>query len=78
MQPQRKYRVTASVEGKFSFCSDLARTNGVGGSASTRMDYAAAAVAMRTATTVRLGSRKGSLTYVVTFESTQKVVLVEV
>ncbi|CAI5465606.1 unnamed protein product [Closterium sp. Yama58-4] len=54
MQPEHKYRVRAAVEGGFSFCSDLARTNGVGGTAPTPMDYAAAAVAMCTATTVRL------------------------
>ncbi|CAI6008229.1 unnamed protein product [Closterium sp. NIES-65] len=46
VQPEHKYRVRAAVEGGFSFCSDLAPTNGVGGTAPTPMDYAAAALAI--------------------------------
>ncbi|CAI7928493.1 unnamed protein product [Closterium sp. NIES-54] len=53
-KPEHKYRVRAAVEGGFSFCSDLAPINALGGTAPTPMDYAAAAVAMCTATTVRL------------------------
>ncbi|CAI5486822.1 unnamed protein product, partial [Closterium sp. Naga37s-1] len=53
-RPEHKYRVRAAVEGGFSFCSDLAPINALGGTAPTPMDYAAAAVAMCTATTVRL------------------------